>query len=130
METLESTHLEPGGIPGDAHFAPRSVRQVLLIEAETLEALGLEPGQVRENITVEGIGLMELPRWTRLRVGQAELEVTMVCNPCSVMDEIRPGLQEELRGRRGILARVAVPGMVRHGDLVRVVERAAEVVPA
>jgi MOSC domain-containing protein YiiM len=40
----------------------------------------------------------------------------MVCDPCSRMDEIRPGLQTELDGRRGMLARVVRGGEVAAGD--------------
>jgi MOSC domain-containing protein YiiM len=43
----------------------------------------------------------------------------MVCDPCSRMDEIRPGLQEELEGRRGMLARVVQTGDVAVGDEIR-----------
>ena len=40
----------------------------------------------------------------------------MVCDPCSRMDEIRPGLQQELDGRRGMLARVVQSGEVAKND--------------
>jgi MOSC domain-containing protein YiiM len=42
----------------------------------------------------------------------------MVCDPCSRMDEIRSGLQAELDGRRGMLARVVESGEVAAGDEV------------
>jgi MOSC domain-containing protein YiiM len=120
MRTLEESQLLDGGIPGDAHFAPGSLRQLLLIEAETLAELGVETGAVKENITVEGLRLMGLPAGTRLEVGQAELEITKECEPCSRMDEIRDGLKTELVGRRGMMARVSQPGVVRRGDPVRI----------
>ena len=118
MRSLDRVRLEPGGIPGDAHFRPGSARQVLMIEAETLRELGLEPGSVRENLTVGGFPLMGLAPGTRLRVGDAVLEVTGECEPCAVMDAVRPGLMAELAGRRGMLARVAAAGLVRRGDPV------------
>jgi MOSC domain-containing protein YiiM len=121
MRPVEDSELLDGGIPGDAHFAPGSIRQVLLIELETLEAMGLEPGTVKENLTVEGLSLMGLAEGTRLEVGKAELEVTKECEPCSRMDEIRDGLRAELVGRRGMLARVTRAGRVRRGDPIRVV---------
>jgi MOSC domain-containing protein YiiM len=124
MRPLEESELLDGGIPGDDHFAPGSIRQLLLIEAETLAALGVEPGAVKENLTVEGVVLMGLPEGTRLEVGRAELEVTKECEPCSRMDEIRDGLRTKLVGRRGMLARVTRPGRVRTGDQVRVLEAA------
>jgi MOSC domain-containing protein YiiM len=124
MRPLEESQLLDGGIPGDAHFAPGSLRQLLLIEAETLAELGVETGAVKENITVEGLTLMGLPAGTRLEVGQAELEITKECEPCSRMDEIRDGLKAELIGRRGMMARVSRPGLVRRGDPIRVLQTA------
>ena len=124
MRPLEESELLDGGLPRDAHFAPESIRQLLLIEAETLEALGVEPGTVKENLTLEGVALMGLPAGTLLEVGDAEIEVTKECEPCSRMDEIRDGLRTELVGRRGMLARVTRPGTVRRGDRVRVLQGA------
>jgi MOSC domain-containing protein YiiM len=43
----------------------------------------------------------------------------MVCDPCHLMEEIRPGLQAELEGRRGMLARVVQTGSVAVGDELR-----------
>jgi MOSC domain-containing protein YiiM len=40
----------------------------------------------------------------------------MVCDPCELMEEIRPGLQAELEGRRGMLARVLKTGALSVGD--------------
>ena len=43
------------GLQGDRHARIGSKRQVLLIERETLDALGLPAGEVKENITTEGM---------------------------------------------------------------------------
>lgn len=115
-----------GGIEGDAHGRPKSRRQVLLIEAETLDALGLPPGAVKENVTTRGIDLMSLPRDTRLALGSdVVLWITGPCAPCALMNDVRPGLEEELRGRRGVLAWVEAGGTVRVGDPVRLLGPAA-----
>ncbi len=104
------------GFEGCVHGRPGSKRQVLLVEAEVLEDFGLEPGVVRENVTTRGIRLAHLGCGERVRVGEALLEVTVECEPCERMDEIRMGLQEELRGQRGILCRVVEGGWIRRGD--------------
>ncbi len=36
--------------------------------------------------------------------------------PCERMEAIRPGLRQELKGRRGMLARIVEGGTVRVGD--------------
>jgi len=112
------------GLEGCRHGRPGNLRQVLLVESETLDSLGLSPGQVKENITTRGVRLNELAEGRRLGIGQAMLEVTGPCQPCSQMDDIRMGLQEELRGRRGILCRVVEGGRIRRGDAIQVMPAA------
>lgn len=73
------------GLRNDSQFG-RSKRQVLIIERETLDEFNLPIGDVRENITVEGIKLAGLPAGTRLQVGRALLEVTMDCTPCKFIE--------------------------------------------
>jgi MOSC domain-containing protein YiiM len=109
------------GIEGDHHLG-RSRRQVLLIEAETLEELSLLPGQLRENIVVSGIALAGAPRGSLLQVGNAQLEVTMDCDPCPFVETIRAGLLQEIDGRRGTLARVVVGGLVATGEPIKHLE--------
>jgi MOSC domain-containing protein YiiM len=53
------------------------------------------------------------------------LEVTVPCTPCGHMDEIREGLKEALRGRRGVLCRVLEPGQIRRGDTIEVIQQRA-----
>jgi MOSC domain-containing protein YiiM len=108
--------IEGHGLEGCAHARAGTKRQVLFASAQHLDALGVEHGRIRENFTIEGIDVHEWPVGQRVGIGTAEFEITMVCDPCSRMDEIRPGLQEELDGRRGMLARVLKTGEVAAGD--------------
>jgi MOSC domain-containing protein YiiM len=61
---------------------------------------------------------MNWPIGQRLQIGDAEFEVSMVCDPCELMEEIRPGLQAELEGKRGMLAKVKKTGRVSQGDAI------------
>jgi MOSC domain-containing protein YiiM len=107
------------GLKGDVHALPDSSRQILLIEKETLESLDLSPGEVKENITTEGIMLMGLKMNDRLRLGnEVLLEITRSCSPCSRMEDIRPGLLKSIAGKRGMLARVVRGGVVHVGDAI------------
>lgn len=106
------------GLEGDRHAKRNSRRSVLLVEMETLEALGLSPGDVREQVTTSGLGLDALAAGTRLRIGDAVLEVGQPCAPCSRMDELRPGLRAALEGRRGRFARVVETGLLAVGDSI------------
>jgi MOSC domain-containing protein YiiM len=119
MEELPEAHLLTDfGVEGCAHARAGSKRQVLLMDMESLEAMELSPGCVRENITTEGLAVNNLVVGERLQVGGATLEVAAVCTPCDQMEKIRPGLRREIRGRRGMLCRVLEGGLVRRGDLV------------
>jgi MOSC domain-containing protein YiiM len=115
MERLESARVAENGLEGCAHARPGK-RSVLFVAAEDLDALGVEHGRVRENFTVRGADVMSWPVGQRVVVGSAEFEISMVCDPCELMEEIRPGLQAELEGRRGMLARVLKTGEVSVGD--------------
>jgi MOSC domain-containing protein YiiM len=105
------------GLRGDHHFGQR-LRQVLIIERETLDEFDLPLGDVRENIVVEGLPLAGIPIGTQVRMGEALLEVTRDCAPCRFIEDKRPGLRAALRGRRGTLFRVVAGGLIRLGDAV------------
>ena len=119
MEELwEARLVADAGIEGCAHARPGSKRQVLLVDCETLEAMNLAPGSIRENITTEGLAVNSLPPGQRLRIGESLLEISLVCTPCDQMERLRPGLRREIRGRRGMLCRVLEGGVVRAGDRI------------
>lgn len=103
------------GFAGDASYGKRN-RQVLLIDSETLTELELNPGDVRENVTLEGFELTKLSPHDRLMVGGILLAVTGPCEPCWKLDELRPGLSTEIEGRRGVLATVIRGGELKVGD--------------
>jgi len=108
------------GLEGDLHAKRDSARQVLFMDEETLATFGLSAGRVRENITTRGIELKALAAGTRLRVGGALFEITKACAPCEFIEDIRPGLREEMEGQRGMLARVIESGMMRVGDAIEI----------
>lgn len=109
------------GLEGCAHARPGNKRQVLFASSEHLDAVGVEPGRIRENFTVEGEDVQAWSVGQVVRVGGAVFEVTMVCDPCERMDQIRPGLRRELEGRRGMLARVREGGEVALGDSLELI---------
>ena len=130
MKSVESADMVAGyGIEGDRHATsrgPRTRRQVLLMDVETLGAFGLEGGQTRENVTTRGIDLHALPAGSRVALGdEAVVEITGFCDPCGRMDELRDGLREAMVDRRGMLATVIEGGAVKIGDPARALEGAA-----
>jgi MOSC domain-containing protein YiiM len=125
MRKLDSVRvIENRGLEGDRHARPDSSRQVLLIEEETLRRYQIPVGALKENITTRGIELRSLKKRTRLQMGEVVLEITKPCTPCSRVDEIRMGLQEELQGQRGMLARVIRGGEIKVDDTIQVIDTA------
>jgi MOSC domain-containing protein YiiM len=120
-EVPEARALADWGLEGCAHARRGSKRQVLLMDSETLAEMDLHPGQVKENILTQGLDVRGLARGQRLRIGQALLEVTIPCTPCSMFEAIRPGLEAGMRGKRGMLCRVFESGTIRPGDPIALV---------
>jgi len=119
-----------GGIEGDAH-AERTSRAVLVIDRATVDALRLRPGDLREEITIEGLpDVTNLPEGSELRIGGVTLRVNGPCEPCTHIGELLgvpdpEEFRQSLLGRRGALCTVvAVSGPVRVGDPVDVLVRA------
>src|SRR6058998_1010670 len=96
------------GLRGDRH-AGRPLRQVSILNAETVDELAqrgmpVEPGVLGENITVEGVQVMQLHDGARLRIGQAELEITGNRPACREMLEIHADALKAMVGRAGKMA--------------------------
>ena len=116
-----------GGIEGDSHA--RSVkRAVVIVDRSTHDALGLQLGDLREQITLEGLpGVSSLDPDTELRIGGLTLRVTGDAAPCLHIGELCGSddvvaFQASLVGRRGATCTVvAVDGPARVGDAVEVI---------
>ncbi|HLQ47133.1 MAG TPA: MOSC domain-containing protein [Planctomycetaceae bacterium] len=117
------------GIDGDYHSRkrPGGRRQVTLIQAEHFAVIATATGRdsvspelFRRNIVVRGIELTSLIG-RRFRIGEALLEVTGPCTPCSRMDEnLGQGGRLAMKGLGGLTAMVIEPGRIRVGDSVSV----------
>lgn len=137
------------GVAGDAHAGvtvqhrsrvardPRqpNLRQVHLIHAEVLTELreagfAVSAGQMGENITTQGVALLDLPAGTRLRLGgEVVIEITGLRNPCTQLESLQTGLMAAVLDRdehgrlvrkAGVMAVVLAGGEVRPGDGIAV----------
>jgi MOSC domain-containing protein YiiM len=117
-EVAAAEAVENKGLRGCIHGRPGSRRQMSLMDIETLDRLRIPPGSVKENLTIRGLDFQRVRAGQRFAVGDAVLEITIPCDPCARMDEIRNGLQRELRGQRGWLRRVVQGGTIRRGDRI------------
>jgi len=115
-ERVERVQVIEAGLAGDRHARADSPRQILLQSEETLRGFKLQPGDVLENVLIEGLEVNELAAGLQFRLGTATVEITIPCAPCSQMDRIRKGLRSAIDGKRGRFARVVSPGEIRVGD--------------
>ena len=130
VRSVESVVAREGtGLDGDHHAANgSSKRQVTLIQAEHLPVVAsvtgrdaVSPEMLRRNIVVSGINLLSL-KDQKFRIGEALLEGTAPCVPCSRMEEVLgTGGYNAMRGHGGICARVLEEGTVSVGDAVTMV---------
>jgi MOSC domain-containing protein YiiM len=124
LVSMDSVMLDPSYGIEDDHYTGRSgKRQVTLIQAEHLPVIAsmthmeeVSPGQLRRNIVVGGLNLLALKGKT-FQLGEAVLEYTGLCHPCSRMETILGvGGYNAMRGHGGITARVIQAGRVMIGD--------------
>ena len=125
MIALDSVQIElDKGLEGDRFKGrPGSRRQVTLIQYEHLAVIAaclnrdsIPPSLLRRNIVVSGINLLAL-KDKLFRVGDAMLEFTGLCHPCSKMERLLgAGGYNAMRGHGGITARVCKAGVVRSND--------------
>ena len=125
-ETSEAQITLEDGLVGDRWAGrPGGKRQVTLIAREDLAAvaafLGLAeipPAVLRRNLLIEGINPLALKE-RRIAIGEAILEVTDECHPCSRMEAaLGVGGYNAMRGRGGLTTRVIRGGIIRVGDAV------------
>lgn len=118
------------GLEGDSHSRrpPGHKRQVLILDRSTLDHFGFTPGDMREQITLQGMpDVTILPPGTRLRMGDVTFEAIGDCAPCLHLGamlgvEDAELFRQALDKRRGLLCRVidvTAEGMVRVGDPVQ-----------
>jgi MOSC domain-containing protein YiiM len=125
IQVLTETFANIGGLSDDRYNKgnAESKRQVTLIQHEHLQAaasfLGkeyIDPALVRRNIVVKGINLNAL-KGKQFKIGEAILEMTGFCFPCSRMEEnLGKGGYNAMRGHGGITCRVIQEGAIKVGD--------------
>ena len=128
VQPVMTLQLDPQqGALGDRYAGRSGNRHLTLIQAEHLSAIGsylglpaVDPARLRRNVVVAGLNLLAL-KGQRFRLGEAVLEMTGECHPCSRMEEeFGTGGYNAVRGHGGITARVLEGGAVSLGDaLVR-----------
>ena len=83
MEEAETVEVVADlGLAGCAHARKGGSRQVLLVDKETLDAMELHPGIIRENITTQGLNVNGLEMGQRLNSARRSSNKTTVASRC------------------------------------------------
>lgn len=115
------------GLKDDAHSGPWH-RQVSLLANESvnkMRAKGLDvgPGDFAENLTTEGIDLVNLPIGTKIKIGTESVgEVTQIGKECHAHCAIYYQAGDCVMPREGIFVRILEGGPVKVGDAIDVME--------
>lgn len=125
--TAECVTLIAGhGIDGDSKAGHHPRRQLNIMSFETLQTLAQEgwrvgPGEMGEQIVIEGLDVAALGEGTRIRIGaDAVVEIYDLRVPCSWLAEVQGKDHNAVIGRVGVMAGVVQGGSICVGDAVSV----------
>ncbi|MBI4684734.1 MAG: MOSC domain-containing protein [Nitrospirae bacterium] len=109
------------GIEDDAHASSNWHRQVSLLAIESIQkmqrmGLDVKPGDFAENITTEGINLVDLPIGTRISIGEIALEVSQIGKECHTRCNIYYQAGDCVMPKEGIFVKVLKGGKIKKGD--------------
>jgi MOSC domain-containing protein YiiM len=126
LQSVDTAEIdETQGLIGDHYLGRSRKRQVTLIASEHIAAIAsylgrtdVSPFDLRRNIVTRGVNLLAVKdSW--LQIGEAVLEPTEECHPCSRMEAaLGPGGYNAVRGHGGLTARVVRGGRVGVGDAI------------
>ena len=113
------------GLEGDAH-AGIWHRQVSLLDESDIsdmkaKGLNLKPGAFGENLVISGLDTRNLGIGSRLRVDEAEVEISQIGKVCHTRCAIYYQAGDCIMPRHGLFASVTRDGAVRTGSEVQVV---------
>jgi len=128
LDVNEARALEGLGLQGDHRCdkTPGSARQVTLISREFIAQIeahlgrgAIAPALLRRNLVISGINL-HLLRYQKIQIGDAVLEASALCHPCSRMNAaLGEGGAAAMYGAGGLCAKILRGGTLRVGDPVR-----------
>jgi len=111
------------GVEGD-YDAKGGLRQVSLLARESIQkqkekGIELDDGAFGENIITEGIELTKLSIGQKLKIGEAELEITKIGKECVKRCIIYYQTGDCIMPREGVFAKVLKGGQIKPGDTIK-----------
>lgn len=114
------------GVKGDAHAGHKPHRQISLFESEVLRAVqneGIDVGaeELNANLFTENLRLETLASGSRLRIGEAIIEITEARKPCGSLTKIDRRLPRRLYRNLGVFGKIITGGIARTGDAIELI---------
>lgn len=104
------------GIEGDINANSISPRQVLVVRYEDIVELAILPGELQENIVIQGVHSENFVPGSLINFASgAAIRLTFHCEPCKRISHLVESLKI-IRGKRGILGVIIRTGAIQVGD--------------
>lgn len=120
------------GLTGDHDTKPhRQItiisREALAAVAQTMGVLEIDPADTRRNILISGMDF-NIESGTRIRLGEAVIEITGPCLPCERMNEtLGDGGRMAMADAGGLTAMILSSGQIAVGDGVEIIASGSEI---
>lgn len=125
LKEVSEIQVSPDGIADALACLPQ--RQVLLLPESTLQEFNLQPGDLRENILIEGHELHNLESGTVISIGEADIRLTYHCEPCVKMKNF--GNVKNLLHKRGYFGTFLNQARIKTADEIIIREKRFESIP-
>lgn len=126
METV--THLACDRSSGILFNTPcLPFRQVLITQKSTpLTEIGIQAGDLRENIVIDCENLYDLASGTVIMIGSVLIRLTFHCETCG---KVPPMIREKIFHKRGYLGSFLNSGSIRMNDEVKIIGKIYDSIP-
>ena len=106
------------GLVNDCHAHVLSPRQILITSLESINYLGIKPGDLHENIVLSDCPVEQIPSGSVITCGSIKIRVTFPCEPCSFINTLNLKTPASIISRRGMLGIILNSGILSVGDKV------------
>ena len=102
-------------------------RQVLILPSSTFQEFKINPGDLNENIVVEGFNVHTLTSGTVLEINEVKIRLTYHCEPCAFVNKWTS--IKNIQFKRGYLGNFLNPGKIIVGNEIKILETKSEPIP-
>lgn len=125
LREVDSFEVTKKGIVGAKVALPQ--RHILILTTQIIERFDLEPGDLKENIIIDGLDIHALPSGTAIQIGEVQIRLTYHCEPCKQIKDIVD--LKKIEHQRGYLGTVLNKGKIKIGDTLTVLDITYDSIP-